>query len=261
VTFYGNVTVDQVPGARMVVTLVADVSTGWSASVAPSSMVFASAGSVQNFQVSVVVPPGEPASSIGQLTITARGTSAGLQCPPAQASAIITPRAYYGPWVATLSPNSAEARAATNSVLYVLNVSYVSNAEAPGSIPLDLEVPGGATHDAPAQIGLTTKGGGIYNATIEIRVRTASVANGTYQISARLGASPGQPQGVAMANASLTVPPRSVAGDPAPAALALVVASAAAGFASARRASSRSEEPVEGPRLSHRLLRFQRKGG
>jgi hypothetical protein len=103
-TFYGNVSVTKASYERAIVTLQASVSTGWPASVSPSSMVFATTGTVQNYQVSVIVPPGESAVNIGQLLVSGRATAAGLASLPVTSAAVIIPSSYFRVVVAADTP-------------------------------------------------------------------------------------------------------------------------------------------------------------
>ena len=104
VTFQGNVTVDHASYERAVVNMQASVSTGWSYSIAPASMVFAGGARQQSFAITVVVPAGASAAEIGQLTVTGRATAAGVSSIPATASGVIIPQPFFRVVIAADTP-------------------------------------------------------------------------------------------------------------------------------------------------------------
>jgi hypothetical protein len=96
VTFAGNYTVDKLAFERAVVTITGSVSTGWPLTISPATITISGNANLRGtFLVTVVVPPGELATNIGQLQLTGRATAGGLQSVPAVASAIIKPQAYF----------------------------------------------------------------------------------------------------------------------------------------------------------------------
>jgi hypothetical protein len=105
VTFAGNYSVDKLAFERAVVTIQGSVSTGWPVTISPATITISGNANLRGtFLVTVVVPPGELATNIAQLSITGRATAGGLQSVPAVASAIIKPQAYFRTVVASDLP-------------------------------------------------------------------------------------------------------------------------------------------------------------
>ncbi len=104
-SFTGNYTVDKLAVERAIITFNAVVTTGWVVSISPQTIqVSGNSGLTGRIYITVVVPPGELAVNIGQLTVTGRATAAGFQSPPAQASAIIIPQPYFRVVIAADTP-------------------------------------------------------------------------------------------------------------------------------------------------------------
>jgi hypothetical protein len=104
-SFTGNYTVDKLSIERAIINFQAVVTTGWPVSISPQTIqVSGNTGRTGTIYITVVVPPGELATNIGQLTVTGRATAGGLQSPPAQASAIIIPEPYFRVVIAADTP-------------------------------------------------------------------------------------------------------------------------------------------------------------
>jgi hypothetical protein len=105
VSFSGGYRVDKLAFERAIVTITGTMSTGWPLTISPATIqISGNAGLTGNFTVIVVVPAGELATNIGQLSLTGRATAGGLQSPPAIAQAIVSPRAYFRTVVAADTP-------------------------------------------------------------------------------------------------------------------------------------------------------------
>jgi len=85
--FNGTVTVDKLPGVRIVVTLSSSVDVGWACALNPSTLVFTNENP-QSFICNVTVPGGTQSLS-AKLTVECRGVGGGLQSQPAAATSII----------------------------------------------------------------------------------------------------------------------------------------------------------------------------
>jgi len=226
VTFSGNITVDKPSSMRVVVNLAVTVSTGWSSSVAPGSMVFAGGGQQQSFALTIVVPAGTPADEVGNVVVDAAGTGGGLSCTPGSASCVVVPAAYYEPLKAKLSPTEALASGTPPSKLLALNLSVETNVNSPISVAIEVEVPQGATHDAPSLVQLAPGPNMTVRATVNFRVKLGDLPMGTYTIVVRATRS-GSSE-AAITNATVSVPPKTLPSDVLPGAGIGALAAAAA---------------------------------
>jgi hypothetical protein len=93
VLFTGNVTVQLVPGQKMVASLEAELDTYWNVSIEPAEMNFTGSGK-QNFTANASVPAGALASIAAVLVITVRTTVASLPLIK-DVNATITVKPYY----------------------------------------------------------------------------------------------------------------------------------------------------------------------
>jgi hypothetical protein len=90
VDFNGTVTVDKLPGVRIVVTLESSVDAGWPCAMSPTTMVFTSE-SPKSFTGNVSVPAGTPNIS-AVLSVSGKGVGGGFQSQTATATAKIIVR-------------------------------------------------------------------------------------------------------------------------------------------------------------------------
>lgn len=242
VTFTGEWTLTKPPGLDGAVTFTAANSQGWVAWVSPNSVNLGVENErTGNFTLTVVVPAGTRATSIGLLNVTGRLVVGSEVCAQAEASGVVSPDIYFG---GIYMESRTDVVTVDGAGLGHVNLRVWSTANFEvGSLgELELEGPPGLVFENPGLLPPAKENGTVYETNVTIMVDASRLPAGSYHLSLVLWqACPYVCHGIDVftnVEITLVVPERGL-GPPAIAAIAgASVATAAAVFFWKRRGSA-----------------------
>lgn len=160
------------------------VPTGWDGTLTPTAVAFGPAvESNGTLNVTVYVPPGEPASNAGVVRLIGRATSGEALCAEAFAEVRVQPRPFFDPVEIRASPEPADLNPATGFATVDLMLRSFTNAPGPVLARLTVRPPEGVTHDAPQDVALAATGPDTVGGSVTVNFRPPSTAPRTYTVS------------------------------------------------------------------------------
>lgn len=182
VEFTGYWNLSKPPALEGVVSFTASLSTGWVAWVSPNSFnLGAESEPSGNFTVTVVLPAGTRATSIGQLVVTGRLIVGAETCAQGQALGIVTPGPYFGSVNLEASTKVVEV-AADGRASFGVRVWSTANFEVGSFGGLEFEGPEGLAYQNPGKLPAATANGSVAETNVTITVDASRLSAGVYPL-------------------------------------------------------------------------------